>query len=474
MKALLLFPQTETPYGLPNYPPLGLAYLSAMLKNEKIDHDILDLRLYENWNDILISKLKENNYTIAGMASTVFDHPSAKKLASIIKENSPNTKIIVGGANPTLVKEKILEEDNNFDYVLVGEGELTFSELCISLRDNKRLNEIKGLIFRDNNKIVINEPRIFNNNLDELPYPDYEKFDLKKYHGDTSIRGIFGRKTFFAISTSRGCPYSCTFCSVPVFTGKLFRTRSPENVINEILLLKEKYNVGRIDILDDNFTMNLERAKQICRLIIKNKLEIKWSTPNGVRADRLDDELAMLIKKSGCDDIAIGIESVDNEILRKMKKGETIEHIEKGINLLKKNNISIKGFFIIGSNGESKETAMKMIDFAKKHDFKQARFSMLIPYPGTEMASWVDENNYWTVENPEEELVKYADMGEVKPIYETPDFPLNDKIEVYNYLIKEWDDYELNRDWKKRFKQNLIKYKPLYHSLKMVRDAIKA
>ena len=115
-----------------------------------------------------------------------------------------------------------------------------------------------------------------------------------------------------------------------------------------------------------------------------------------------------------------------------------------------------------------------MIDFAKKHDFKQARFSMLIPYPGTEMASWVDENNYWTVDNPAEELVKYADMGEVKPIYETPEFPLNDKIEVYNYLIKEWDDYELNRDWKKRFKQNLIKYKPLYHSLKMVRDAIKA
>ena len=109
MKALLLFPQTETPYGLPNYPPLGLAYLSAMLKKEKIDHDILDLRLYENWQDILISKLKENKYTIAGMASTVFDHPSAKKLASIIKENSPNTKIIVGGANPTLVKEKILK-----------------------------------------------------------------------------------------------------------------------------------------------------------------------------------------------------------------------------------------------------------------------------------------------------------------------------------------------------------------------------
>ncbi len=474
MKALLLFPQTETPYGLPNYPPLGLAYLSAMLKKENIKHDILDLRLYENWKELLISKLQENNYTIAGMASTVFDHPAAKELAFIIKQHNPNTKVIVGGAHPTLVKDKILKEDKNFDFVLVGEGELTFSELCTALKDNKELNNIKGLVFRKNNKIIINESREYNNNLDELPFPEYEKFDLKRYHGDTSIRGIIGRRTFFAMSTSRGCSYSCTFCSVPVFTGKLFRVRSPENVIKEMKLLKEEYNVGRIDILDDNFTMNLERAKRICRLIIKNKLDIKWSTPNGVRADRLDDELAMLMKKSGCDDIAVGIESVDNKVLKIMKKGETIEEIERGIGFLKKYNIGIKGFFIIGSNSETKESAMRMLDFAKKHNFKQARFSMLIPYPGTEIASWIDKNSYWTVENPEKELVKYADMGNVNPIYDTPEFPLQDKINVYNYLINEWENYELERDWIKRFKKNLIRYKPLYYSFKKIRDIVKA
>jgi len=474
MKTLLLFPQTETPYGLPNYPPLGLAYLSAMLNKIDIDHDILDLRLYPNWQEILVSKLKENNYTIAGMASTVFDHPSAKKLASIIKGHSKETKVIVGGAHPTLVKDKILKEDKNFDFVLVGEGELTFSELCIALRDNKDFNEIKGLVFRKENKIITNQERIFNNNLDELPYPDYSKFDLKKYHGDTTIKGIIKRKTIFPMSTSRGCPYSCTFCSVPVFTGKLFRIRSPENVIGEMKMLKEKYNVGKIDILDDNFTMNLARAKNICKLMIENNINVKWSTPNGVRADRLDDELVGLMKKSGCDDIAVGIESVDNDVLKKMKKGENIEAIERGIDLLKKHNINIKGFFIIGSNGETKESALRMIEFAKKHNFKQARFSMLIPYPGTEMASWIDQNDYWSVDNPEEELVKYADMGEqLKPIYNTPEFPLQDKIDVYNHLIKEWDSYELKRDWKKRFLINLRRYGIVYNLLRNLRNRLK-
>ena len=474
MKALLLFPQTETTYGLPNYPPLGLAYLSGILKERNIEHDILDLRLYKNWKELLISKLKDNNYMIAGMASTVFDHPSAKELASIIKENSPETKVIVGGAHPTLVKEKILKEDKNFDFVLVGEGELTFSELCDSLINKRSLDNIKGLVFRKDNKIIKNEQRELNNNLDELPFPNYEKFDLKKYHGDTSLRGIIKRKTIFPMSTSRGCPYSCTFCSVPVFTGKLFRIRSPENVINEMKILKEKYNVGKIDILDDNFTMNLERAKNICRLMIENKINVKWSTPNGVRADRLDDELVGLMKKSGCDDIAVGIESVDNDVLKKMKKGENIEAIERGIDLLKKNNINIKGFFIIGSNGETKDTALKMLEFAKKHDFKQARFNMLIPYPGTEMASLINDNNYWTVDNPEEELVKYTHIADdIKPIYETPEFNSKDKVEVYKYMTKEWNEYELNKDWKRRFLLKLSNYGIVYSLLKNLRNRLK-
>ncbi|MDP6642285.1 MAG: radical SAM protein [Candidatus Nanoarchaeia archaeon] len=473
MKALLLFPQTETIYGLPNYPPLGLAYLSSILRKNDIDHDILDLRLYDNWKELLISKLK-NDYVIAGMASTVFDHPSAKELASIIKEHRPKTKVIVGGAHPTLVKDKILKKDENFDFVLVGEGELTFSELCIALKENKKLDDIKGLIFRDDDKIIINESREYNNNLDELPFPEYEKFDLKKYHGDTTIKGILGRKTIFPMSTSRGCPYSCTFCSVPVFTGKLFRVRSPKNVVDEMKVLKEKYNVGTIDVLDDNFSMNLERAKQICRLIIKNKLNIKWSTPNGIRADRLDDELAMLMKKAGCSELAIGIESVDNEVLKKMKKGENIEAIERGISLLKKYDISIKGFFIIGSNGETKESVLKMLDFAKKHEFKTARFNMLIPYPGTEMASLIDENKYWTVDNPEEELVKYTHIAdEVRSIYETPSLNSKDKIEAYNIIVKGWEDYELSKNWKKRFLLKLREYKIIYNLLKNLRNSLK-
>src|SRR3989344_2267112 len=405
MKVLLIFPYTPTFYGLPNYPPLGLSYLGGTLKAENIDYNVLDLRVYEDWEATFLLELKKE-YDLVGMGCTAYDYNPARNLAKLIKLHS-KAKVFLGGAYPTLVKDKILREDTNFDYLIVGEGEITLKELLEACERKRTFESVNGLIFRNGHQIHVNKPRAWNEDLDALPFPDYDKYDLTKYHGDTTLRGIFKRIRILPMTTSRGCPYSCTFCSIPVFTGKKFRARSPESVIKELKYLKKEYRAGIIDILDDNMTLDLGRAKEICKLMIKEKVHISWWTPNVIRADRVDEELAELMHESGCNGVAVGIESIDNQVLKNIKKSETIETITRGIKLLKKHKVPVKGFFLIGSPGGSKEEVLKALAYAKELDLDEARFSMATPYPGTELYAWVSANNLWKIDNPEENVVKF-------------------------------------------------------------------
>lgn len=471
MKVLLLFPQTETPYGLPNYPPLGIAYIAGMLKRKGIEYNVLDLRLYDDWKERLTEELKKN-YGLVGITSTTFDFDSVKILARIIKENS-NSKIMIGGAHPTLMREKLLRDNPQLDFLIIHEGEHTMIELAYALDKGKSLDKIKGLCHRKGKKAICNETRPFNENLDELPFPEYEKFDLKRYHGDTSLRGILKRTTIMPLLTSRGCPFGCVYCSVHVTTGRKFRARSPENIIGEMKILTGKYKAGIIDFLDDCFTLDIDRAKKICRLIIDEKLNVQWGIPNGIRVDRIDEELARLMKKSGCNGVALGIESVDDEVLKKLKKGISIAKIEEAIRVLKKYKVPIKGFFLVGSPGGSKEEVLRALRFAKEHKLEEARFSMLVPYPATELFEWATKNKYWTVKNPMEAVTHSADtgVGYVKALYETPEFTAEDKSRVYDYVMTQWDRVEMN--WKRKFAKNLSKVPFLYKAAKKARNLLK-
>ena len=473
MKVLLVYPHTPTFYGLPNYPPLGLSYLAGTLKHENIDYDVIDLRVYEDWKSVFLAELQKK-YDLVGMGCSAYDYNPVRDLAQLIKIELPQSKIFLGGPYPTLVKDKILREDRNFDFLIAGEGELTLKELLEALQGKRSLGSVNGLIFRNGSEIKVNPPREYNEDLDSLPFPDYSKYDLKKYHGDTSLKGILKRTRIFPMTTSRGCPYSCTFCSIPVFVGKKFRIRNPESVINEIKYLKKEYRAGMIDILDDNMTLYLDRAKEICKLMIKEKLNISWGTPNGVRADKVDEELAELMHKSGCNGVAVGIESVDNAVLKNIKKAETIETITKGIQVLKKHKVPVKGFFLIGSPGGSKEEILKALEYSKENNLDEARFSMATPYPGTELYDWVSANNAWKVENPEEDVVKFTHGGDVKALYGTDSFSAEDMEAVYKEASAGWEEYDLQRNFQKRFKKKLQEYPKLRLALKAVRDKVKA
>ena len=472
MKTLLIFPQTKTHYGLPNYPPLGLAYLAGMLKKENKDYDVLDLRLYSDWKNILIKKLKEN-YELVGITCTTFDFNSSKELARIIKENS-KSKVILGGPHPTLIRKEILN-NKDFDFGIIGEGEYTIIELLNALESKSLLKQINGLVYRKDGSLIENNPRPLIENLDSLPFPEYEKFDLKRYHGDTSMMGIIKRRTIMPLLSSRGCPFGCIYCSIGLIMGKKFRARSPENIIAEIKHLKQKYNAGIIDFLDDNFTLDINRSKEICKLMIKENIKIKWGLPNGIRVDKLDDELVLLMKKAGCHEISLGIESVDNEILKELKKGTTLETIENAIKILRKNKIPIRAFFLIGSPKGTKQEVLNALTFAINNNLNESIWSMLVPYPSTEFNKWVDKNHLWIVDNPEEKIINYADtgIGYIGSLYETTEFSAKEKEKVYEYVTKTWDKYELDRSIKKKLIRKIKDYPPLYRFTKKIRDAIK-
>jgi len=426
MNILLLSPPKETIYGFPIMPRLGLAYLSASLKNNGIDHEILDLNLYRDWKKALSAKL--GKFSLFGIASTTFEFDAAKKVAAYIKNYSSYSKVILGGPHPTLMGNEILKNCKEIDYCIRGEGEESLIKLIhlIESGREKGIKLLKGAVIKD---------------LDKIPFPNYDKFELDKYPAFPNTLPLL---------TSRGCPSGCIYCSVGMIMGRKFRKRSPQNIVEEIEYLTARYKTSFFQFIDDNFTLDIKRAKEICRCIIKKDLDIKWSLPNGIRVDRIDEELVALMKKAGCIKIAIGIESTNDKVLRNRKRGMSLEIVKKGISLIQKYKIATKGFFLIGSPGETKEDVHDDVEFAIKQRLDEVGFNMLTPYPGSELWNWVRDKGYWTVKEPLEKITKYTHRGKVKAIYETPSLSGKEKEEAYREVQERWNKYRLNKTLKGR------------------------
>jgi radical SAM superfamily enzyme YgiQ (UPF0313 family) len=219
-----------------------------------------------------------------------------------------------------------------------------------------------------------------------LPFPARDLLPLDSYFS-IGIR----KKPHATMITSRGCPYNCNFCVNHSVLGKRFRYRSVENVIKEIDELVSKFHVREIDIIDDNFTLIPERAEKICDELIKRRYDLIWKLGNGIRADRINEQLIRKMKDAGCYLIAFGVESGNPEILKGINKGETLEDIKKAVRLCKKYGIETEGFFIIGNLGDNEKTIQETINFAKKLDLNIAQFQVFIPIPGSEYTKLIEK-----------------------------------------------------------------------------------
>lgn len=355
-------------------PPLGIMYIGTYLKKNNYTVKIIDLAVENLDENQFFQAIEECNPSIIGMSTYNEAWNVQKILCRRIKQKYPNIIIAAGGAFATFCYEQVLNESMT-DFVLRGEGAYVFCQLCdCLLRGKLKKENIKGLCYKNKEGSVIanaNVERI--KNLDQLPFPDRSLIKKEKY------------VLPYTISTSRGCPGQCIFCSSKSFWGKSVIMRSAENVYKEVMDIYEKYGANIFYITDDTFTASKKRCLEFCEMLRQSGISFVWGCES--RADVINEEFIRILYESGCHKIQFGMESADNEILQRIKKHVTIEQIENAVMCAAKYNMHIQVSYIVGHAFDTEETVKKTISFAKHlSDDYGARVvcSVNTPFPGTE------------------------------------------------------------------------------------------
>jgi len=380
MRVLLLQPNYDAHVI---HPPLGLGYLASFLRQKGHQSSIFDGTIKKSSAEGFVQAVAEFSPDLVGISVLTRGHNKAKDIILAIKKKYPKVPIVIGGSQVTAAPSSVLE-DLKADFGVIGEGEITLCELVTEI-ENKRedFKKIDGLAFRRiKGKIFINSPRSLIKDLDSIPFPAWDLMPPKEYR----IVPILEPGKAFPIApiiTSRGCPYNCSFCASNVTWKRKIRFRSPENVLEEIELLKNNFGVKEIHFADDNFTMDTKRAEEICDRLIEENIKLPWQCPNGVRIDRLPLSLLRKMKKAGCYAVGLGIESGNQKILDKNSKNLNLKVVPQVLEDLRKVGIESYGFFILGLPGDTKQTINETIDFALTNPFDRVWFNLFTPYPGS-------------------------------------------------------------------------------------------
>ncbi|MEK6820439.1 MAG: radical SAM protein [Nanoarchaeota archaeon] len=390
-KVLLIQPNYRRIYAYakskkltPIFPPIGLAYIAAVLKKKGIEVKILEANAFNLSHEQIKKQIEEEKPDIVGITATTSLIEEAHDIAKLCDKK---IKVVIGGIHASSLPQETLEKFERFDFLIRGEGEFTMLELA----EGKEIEKIKGLSYRKGKKIIHNKPRELIENLDGLPFPARELLPMGRY---VSV-GAKQQPSDYILS-SRGCPYGCIFCADYLVHGRMFRYRSPENVIKEVEFLHEK-GIKEFDFIDDNFTLLPERVKEICDLMIKKGLDrdMIWRCSNGIRIDSVDLELLKKMKKAGCYMVSLGIESGNERILKNIKKSISLEKVREAVKLCRAAGIETRGLFMFGNLGEDEKTMQDTINFAKSLDLDTATFHITIPFPNTE---------YWKIIKEEGEI----------------------------------------------------------------------
>ena len=379
------------------YPPLGICYLSSVLKNENYQVDLIDQAAMGFNLTQIVKWIKKNDPDILGFSTlTASGSGISAALTSIeVKRWNPNIKIVFGNRHVTHNDYKILSKYPEVDICVRGEGEFTFMELVRALEKNQSLNNIKGLTFRDNGKIKRNEERPLTKDLDAIPFPDRKALKIE-YTG--SFGGLeLAPKGFTSMISSRGCPYHCSFCYGKRTVG--FRTRSVENIMEEILFL-ESEGYKFINFVDDNFTVSKKRVIKLCRLMQKHKVDIDWICEG--RVNQVSDEMLREMRKANCRILFYGIESANQRILNYYRKNITPSQSIIAVKKARKAKIPfILGSFIVGAPGETYSEIYNTLKFAQKLDIDFPVYNLLGTMPGTDIwdelveKNVINEAKYW-------------------------------------------------------------------------------
>ena len=415
----LIYPPTfESQWGAIR-PPIGLGYLSEMLQQQGIDHQVIDMSLGYSVRQVQ-KKIALFQTDLIGVSMTSLFHRSVYEILHTFKRQFPTLPIVAGGPHISTMRQQVLEECSAIDYATTLEGDDTLLELC----QGKPVEQIKGLLYRTpTNEILYTGDRQFIMDLDRLPFPKYKNFELSKY----VAREI-------GIITSRGCPYACTFCPVKTTIGRTTRFRSVQPIVDE---LEYWYRQGYRDILilDDNFAMKQDRVYAICDEIEKRGLQgFRFRCGNGIRADHVDYDLLKRMYAVGFRFLSFGVESANDRVLQAIKKGEHLARIEQAVKDACEIGYDVTLFFIIGLPTETPKEAEASIRFAQKYPVFDAKFYNLIPFPNTEIYDWIETHNAFLCQ-PEEYLNK-ASHWDIDPLFETLEFSREERIRMLKWAQK--------------------------------------
>ena len=449
MKILLI----EPPYLLPNdwkglhgiTPPLGLLYIAAIAEKEGNEVKIVDT-LLNKWKQVntlddveykgkkvrylgmsydeikeLIEKEKPD---MVGVGVWSIQRFSAFKTFEVVKQIDPNIITVMGGIHATVRPYEGLNNED-IDFVVLAEGEITFTELLKELKnENPDFSKIKGLGYKQDGKAHLNEMRKPIEDLDSLPFPAWHKIDLMEY--DEVARSFQGprqsTKRTAVVFTSRGCPFDCVFCASKIITGRRWRPRDPKKVVVEIERLIKEFGIEEIDFEDDNMTLLPERIIEFCDLIIEKGLKFTWGTGNAIRADTITKELLVKMKEAGCIDVTISPETGDQSISDYViGKRLDLKKVENAVKMCKEINLPISCNFVIGMTGEKIENIEKTLEFAKKLrelGAYKSHLSIAFPFYGTRLYNLSKEKGYLLKDDFELELALLNKEAVIK----TPDF----------------------------------------------------
>ncbi|MCX6746789.1 MAG: radical SAM protein [Candidatus Pacearchaeota archaeon] len=390
MKILIIVPKytlsTERDYLF----PLGLAYISSTLKREKYSVDCLNLnQLKGTVEDIISSHLNNNiyEYVLTGGNSMMFSQ--FQKIIQITRKKS-SSKIIIGGPIITSEPELMLNSFNP-DFAVIGEGEETIVELINVIEKKKNLKQIKGIIYKDKEKVIITENREPIKDLEKIPYPDFDGFGfeehLKNMHNLNFQSNDFPRN--YPILMSRGCPNNCTFC----WHGTRYRSRSIKDVMKEIEWAISKFKINHLQIYDDCLGADKEQLKEFCKeikkLSKKTGIHLTWNCQ--FLTGSVETQILKMMKDAGCEAISYGFESFSPTVLKSMRKPITPEQIDFALKETLKAKIAVQANFIFGDPAETKETAKETLDYWKKNANTQINLFFVQPYPGSDLYKYCIE-----------------------------------------------------------------------------------
>lgn len=416
-KVLLVFPDYKGGHYGALRPPAGLGYIAETLKTANIDYDIVDMAAGYSTSD-LKKKITAFDPDLVGISLMTLMYKRSYEIIDFIKQCNPSLHIIAGGPHISTLRKKVLQDCPSLDYGAVLEGEELILELC---RGNE-LDSIKGLIYRDS-EIVFTGERPFINNLDDIPFPRYDKFPLSKYVTEE-----------IGIASSRGCPYRCIYCPVSSVIGRKWRKRGADSIVDEISYWYKK-GYKQFSILDDNFTFDNKRVVEICEKIKSKDFKgLELNCNNGIRADRTNYEILKIMKEAGFEYLAFGVEGGNDKILKNINKGVTMEALETAIRNSIELGYRVTLFFIVGSPGETMDDINDSIRLALKYPVFDVRFYNLIPFPQTKLYDWVESNNYFIMQ-PDHYLNTLSHWDNT-PVFETPDLNKHEREEALKAVRK--------------------------------------